>query len=268
MRTLDLSKFQAGSGLAGILKSLQGAITYGYSWQQSRKNQEELVEILGSVLGNECVLLRDVNIPKVNRPIPMVLVTPAEVMVINPKSQQGFFRAEGKFWGELGRNDQYRPAAVNLIRETWLYQKTVEGYFKQHNFTAPMDRGVMIFVSPETVVESIRPRVRIIQADGIKNFAREISATSPVFSDMDFKAAVNLLSHPKLPQKTKKKKQPSIDLMQPPPMAEPLAKVDESITKVARKANFTRKEWIIVGILAALLIVVLITLIFLVTFFS
>ena len=102
MRTIDLSKYQSPSGVSGIMKSLQGAMSYGYSWQQSRKNQEELIEILGSVLGNECVLLRDVNIPKVSRPIPMVLVTPSTVMVVNPKSQHGFFRAEGTTWSELG----------------------------------------------------------------------------------------------------------------------------------------------------------------------
>jgi len=267
MRTIDLSKYKSESGFGGIFKAIQGSLSYGYSWQQSRKHQEELVEILGSVLGNECVLLRDVNIPKVTRPIPMVLVTPATVMVINPKSQKGFFRAEGKFWGELGRNDEYRPAPVNLIRETWLYQKTIEGYFKQHNFTAPMDRGVMIFVSPETVVESIRPRVRIIQADGIKNFARELSIAKPVFSNVDFKTAVNLLSHPKLPPK-REKKAPPVDLMEPAPLSEPMAKVDETVTKAARKINFTRKEWIIIGVLSALLIVVLTALIILVTFFS
>lgn len=268
MRTIDLSKFHSESGVSGIFKSLQGAMTFGYSWQQSRKYQEELIEILGSVLGNECVLLRDVNIPKVNRPIPLVLITPSTVMVINPKSQEGFFRAEGKFWGELGRNDQYRPAAKNLIRETWLYQKTIEGYFKQHNFTAPMDRGVMIFVSPETVVESIRPRVRIIQADGIKNFARELSIAKAVFSDMDFKAAVNLLTHPKLPKRTKQKKDLPPELLEPAPLSEPLDKVDQSITKVARKINFTRREWIIIGVLSALLIIVLVILVSLVTFFS
>lgn len=268
MRTIDLSRYQAKSGISGIIKNLQGSVTYGYAWQESRKNQEELVEILGSVLGNECVLLRDVNIPKVNRPIPLVLITPATVMVINPKSQQGFFRAEGKFWGELGRNDQYRPAANNLIRETWLYQKTIEGYFKQHNFIAPMDRGVMIFVSPETVVESIRPRVRIIQADGIKNFARELSIAKAVLSDIDFKAAVNLLTHPKLPDRSMQKKALPPELMEPLPLSEPLTKVDEGITKVARKVNFTRREWIIIGVLSALLIIVLIVLIALVTFFS
>ena len=268
MRTIDLSKYQAESGVSGILKKIQGSVSFGYSWQQSRKNQEELVEILGSVLGNDCVLLRDVNIPKVNRPIPLVLITPAKLLVINPKSQQGFFRAEGKRWDELGRNDEYRPAANNLIRETWLYQKTIEGYFKQHNFSVPMDRGVMIFVSPETVVESIRPRVRIIQADGIKNFAREITIANTVFSNRDFKTAVNLLTNPKLPPKTTKKKEPPPELMEPPPLTEPLAKVDKGITKVARKANFTRREWIIVGVLALLLIIVLIALIMLVTFFS
>ncbi len=267
MRTIDLSKFKAEPGLTGMIKSLQGTLSYGYSWQQNRKYQEELVEILGSVLGNECVLLRDVNIPRVNRPIPLVLITPASVMVINPKSQKGFFRAEGKFWGELGRNDEYRPAPVNLIRETWLYQKTIEGYFKQHYFTAPTDRGVMIFVSPETVVESIRPRVRIIQADGIKNFARELSIAKPVLSNVDFKAAVNLLTHPKLPPK-REKQAPPIELIEPAPLSEPLAKVDEGLTKAARKINFTRKEWIIIGVLSALLIIVLIVLIALVTFFS
>jgi hypothetical protein len=242
-------------------------MSYGYSWQQSRKNQEELIEILGSVLGNECVLLRDVNIPKVNRPIPLVLVTPATVMVINPKSQQGFFRAEGKFWGELGRNDQYRPAANNLIRETWLYQKTIEGYFKQHNFTAPMDRGVMIFVSPETVVESIRPRVRIIQADGIKNFARELSIAKAVFSDMDFKAAVNLLSHPKLPPKSKQQKAPPVELLEPLPMDDEPDIVDETIAKATRTFNFSRREWVIIGVLAFLLVVVFIVLAALITMF-
>ena len=268
MRTIDLSKYSSESGLGRMVKSLQGALSFGYSWQQSRKNQEELVEILGSVLGNECVLLRDVNIPKVNRPIPLVLITPAQVMAINPKSQKGFFRAEGKFWGELGRNDEYRPAPINLIRETWLYQKTIEGYFKQHNFTAPMGRGVMIFVSPETVVESIRPRVRIIQADGIKNFARELSIEKPVLSNVDFKAAVNLLTHPKLPTKSQQKKEPPIELMEPAPLSEPIAKVDQEITKAARKINFTRKEWIIIGVLSALLIIVLIILITLVTLFT
>jgi len=268
MRTIDLSKYQAEPGLAGIFKSLQGSMSYGYSWQQSRKNQEEIIEILASVLGNECVLLRDVNIPKVNQPIPLVLITPATVLVINPKSQQGFFRAEGKHWEELKRNDEYRPAINNLIRETWLYQKTIEGYYKQHSFSVPMDRGVMIFVSPETVVESIRPRVRIIQADGIKNFAREISIAKPVLSDRDFKAAINLLTSPTLPKKSKKKPTPPPDLMEPQPLAEPLAKVDEGIVKVARKANFTRREWIIIGVLIALLIIVLIALIMLVTVFS
>jgi hypothetical protein len=249
-----------------MLKKLQGSLSYGYGWQQSRKSQEELAEILGTVLGNECVLLRDVNIPKVSRPIPLVLITPSLLLVINPKSLPGFFRAEGKRWEELGRNDEYSPASHNLIRETWLYQKTIEGYFKQHNFSAPMDRGVMIFVSPETVVESIRPRVRVVQADGIKNFARELSIAKPVFSDRDFRAAVKLLTNPRLPVKKKKQKEPPLELMEPAPVPESIAKVDEGINKVAQKANFTRREWIVVGVLAALLIIVLIVLIVIVTF--
>jgi hypothetical protein len=263
MRTVDLSKFISESGISGFLKTLQGMISYGWSWRQSRRSQEDLIEVLETVLGNDCVMLRDVMIPRVGRPIPLVLITPASLMVINPKSQQGFFRAEGKRWEELGRNDEYRLASNNLIRETWLYQKTIEGYLKQHNFSAPTDRGVMIFVSPETVVESIRPRVRVIQADGIKNFARELAISKPVFSDMDFRSAVRLLSEPRLPKKQPRKKIPQ-ELEEGVP--EPLAKVDESIEKVTRRVNFTRREWTIIGVLIALLIIVLIALIALVVF--
>lgn len=261
MRTIDLSKFQTEPGIAGIFNTIQGIFSYGWYWQQSRKNQEELVEILDTVLGNDCVLLRDVNIPHVGRPIPVVLLTPASLMVINPKSQQGFFRAEGKRWEELGRNDEYQLSSNNMIRETWLYQKTIEGYLKQHNFSIPAERGVMIFVSPETHVETIRPRVRVIQADGIKNFARELAISKPVFSDIDFRSAVKLLSNPQLPTKEKSKKAPQ-GITSPVPDA--VAKVDESLGKVTNRINFTRKEWTIVGGLVALVIIVLIILITLV----
>jgi hypothetical protein len=268
MRTIDLSKFQDESGSSNIVQTIQGLLTYGWSWQQNRKSQEELIEILETVLGNDCVLLRDVNIPKVNRPIPIVLITPAMLLVINPKSQQGFFRAEGKRWEELGRDDEYRLAQTNLIRETWLYQKTVEGYLKQHNFSAPMDRGVMIFVSPETVVESIRPRVRVIQADGIRNFARELAISKPVFSDMDFRTAVKLLTDPRLPDKTKKKVVPEFLEPEPTELDQTMAKVDESLGKVTRKINFTTREWVVVALLVVGVIVVLIALIMLIMFTS
>ena len=49
MRTIDLSKYQAEPGAAGIFKTLQGVLSYGWSWQQNRKSQEELVELLETV---------------------------------------------------------------------------------------------------------------------------------------------------------------------------------------------------------------------------
>ena len=60
-------------------------------------------------------------------------------------------------------------------------------------------------------------------------------------------------------------KRPPVEELEPV-MPEPLAKVDESIEKVTRKANFTRREWVIIGSLIALLIIVLIALIGLIVF--
>ncbi len=261
MRTIDLSKYKAESGIQAFFKNIQGSLKYGFNWRSSRRSQEELIEILDTVLGNEVIMLRDVNIPRVELPIPMVMIAPSGLHVINPKSQRGFYRAEGKRWEELGRNDEYQLSAVNLIRETWLYHKTIEGYFKQHRFSAQMDRGVMIFVNPETHVETIRPRVRVIRADGITNFAREVAVSKPAFSDMDLREAVKLLTKPRLPKK-EKKPPPDPELLpdsSPPPTV--LDEGIEKITEVTEKARFTRREWAIIGSLIALVIVVLVVLI-------
>ena len=268
MRTIDLSKYQAESGIVAAFKNLQGILSYGFSWYQSRKSQEELIPILDSVLGNNFVLLRDINIPKVNHPIPLVLIAPSGLYVINPKNISGYFRAEGKRWEKLGRNDEYELDPNNLIRETWLYTKTIEGYFKQHNFSVKMDRGIMIFVSPETSVESIRPRARVIRADGIINFAREIATEKAIFSDIDLRTALNLLTKPRLPKKTKKEVKEVPEEPKNIPAPKP-SKFDENIEKIGQvtdRANFTRREWVIIGILIALVILVLVALITFVIF--
>ena len=78
---------------------------------------------------------------------------------------------------------------------------------------------------------------------------------------MDFGTVIRLLSKPKLPDKNKKKNIPQDMLDTSPDIA---VKVDESLGRVTNKINFTRREWIIVGSLVALLIVVLVILITLV----
>ena len=69
-------------------------------------------------------------------------------------------------------------------------------------------------------------------------------------------------------RKTKKKRQPTPEILEPaePEIPEALAKGVESIDKATRKANFTRREWIIVALLIVGVIAVLVALIMLVLF--
>lgn len=262
MKTRDLSPYHAESKPLSLIKTLQGILTQGWGWYQSRQAQEELILALDEVLSDECLMLRDVTIPRVPKPIPLVLISPAGLTVINPKAVQGFFRAEGKRWETLGRNDEYQLASNNLIRETWLYEKTIEGYLKKHNFKAPTNRSALIFVNPETDIESIRPRVKVIRADGIINFARQLAVAKPVFTDIDFRNTVKLLSQPRLPKETSQKN-PAAPVPQDTSPAVP-KQVDESIEKISQAVNFNRREWIILISMAVLLIIVLIILITLV----
>lgn len=126
----------------------------------------------------------------------------------------------------------------------------------------------MIFVSPETSVESIRPRARVIRADGIINFAREIATEKAIFSDIDLRTALNLLTKPRLPKKPKKEVKEVPEEPKNIPAPKP-SKFDENIEKIGQvtdRANFTRREWVIIGILIALVILVLVALITFVIF--
>lgn len=256
MKTIDLTKFQADSPVTSVLKTIQGILTHGWSWYRTRRSQAELIPNLDSVFSDECVLLRNVNLPKAGQPIPLILITPAGIVVINPKNQKGYFRAEGKKWEVMGRGEEYHPAQVNLIRETWLYQKTVEGYLKRHNFKAPDLSGALIFVSTETDVESISPIVKVVRADGIKNFARKLAISRPAFTDLDLKTVLKLLTKPTLPKEQKKPPQKKA----PPPEVEP-SQFETRLNNLVDAVNFTRQEWIILGILLVLVILVLIALI-------
>lgn len=263
MKTRDLSKYQAESNVLAFLKNIQGILAQGWSWYQSRKSQEELITILDEVLSDECLMLQNVNLPKVSKPIPLVLITPSGLNVINPKNHLGYYRAEGKRWEELRKNDEFELAPTNLIRETWLYEKTIEGYFKKHRFKVPTHRSALIFVNPETHIESIRPRVKVIRADGIFNFARKLAIAKPAFTDIDFRNAVKLLTQPELPKEPNKKTKPEPYTEEPEQTIPP--KVEENIEKVSSRINLNRREWTIIITLGVLLIIVLIALILLIT---
>lgn len=256
MKTIDLTPYKNDSDVLSTLKTLQGIIVQGWSWYQSRKSQKKLISILDDILSDECVLLRNVNLPKAGKPIPLVLVAPSGTTVINPKDKKGFFRAEGKKWEVMGQGEEYKPAFNNLIHETWVFQKTIEGYLKRHNFKAPNLSGALIFVSTETHIESISPIVKVIRADGIKNFARRLAISKPEFTDLDFRNLIKLLTNPALPEK---KKAP-IPEEEPSPQAEPF-RFEEKLNDLVDVVNFSRKEWIIIGILIIFVILVLIALI-------
>ncbi len=256
MKTIDLTPYQADSPITSTLKMIQGIIVQGFSWYQTRKSQEKLISILDDVLSDECVLLRNVNLPKAGKPIPLVLVAPSGTTVINPKNKKGFFRAEGKKWEVMGQGEEYKPAFNNLIHETWVYQKTVEGYLKRHNFKVPNLNGALIFVSTETHIESISPIVKVIRADGIKNFARRLAISKPAFTDLDFRNLLKLLTKPTLPQKEKRPTQ-----KKPSPEVVESTQIEERLNSLVDAVNFTRREWIVIGILLVFVILVLIGLI-------
>lgn len=256
MKTIDLTPYQADSPITSTLKMIQGIIVQGFSWYQTRKSQEKLISVLENVLSDECVLLRNVNLPKAGKPIPLVLVAPSGTTVINPKNKKGFFRAEGKKWEVMGQGEEFKPAFNNLIHETWVYQKTVEGYLKRHNFKVPNLSGALIFVSTETNIESISPIVKVVRADGIKNFARRLAISKPAFTELDFRNLLRLLTNPTLPKEDKK----PVEVDAPSPRVEP-SQIEEKLNSLIDTVNFNRREWIIIGILLAFVIVVLIALI-------
>ncbi len=232
------------------------------------KAQEAVIERMGRILDNRFTLLRHwPGFPADALP-GVVLVGPGGVWVLHISPVRGVFRAEGPRWeGDNGRGE-YKPARPNLIEAAQRLQTAAADALAGLE-DAPAPEAAVLLVQAGAHVDSRRPAVRVVPADGIDRFfAAQLKVQPPLGGDM-LSRILERLQNPSGEEPTISEVAfAHLDGRLPEQPARPPSRLEQVgsqppavIRRIDRRTNFTPRQWIIVGVLLAVNIIVVVIII-------
>lgn len=273
MKLIDYTRQPKTPGfLQEWLERLQAWVPF---WFSEKIAHERLVARLNRDLDNRFLLLK--NLPLGDSPelTPYVLIGPPGLVVLNVSTQKGIYRARDESWWELSKTSRrYQPAHHNLIRQTLGLTQRFKTFLEQQSFSCPALLPVLLFTDPGVHVETSRPAVRIVLADGIKNLIANLLQGDEVLPPHQIRVLADFLDRAARPEQV-------VDLLgdQEDFFGKDLIKQEEkplpktsmpvpqlNLPPVLEKMGLTRDQWIGVALLAVITMLVLGGLIFFVLF--
>lgn len=244
-------------------------------WFTEKLAHERLVARLNRDLDNRFLLLKNLPLGDSPEVTPYILIGPPGLVVLNVSTQKGIYRARDESWWELSKTSRrYQPARHNLIRQTMGLTQRFKTFLEQQSLPCPVLLPVLLFIDPGVHVETSRPAVRIVLADGIKNLIANLLQNDDVLAPNQIRVLADFLDRAARPEQV-------VDLLddqedffgkdlikeeeKPVPKA-PAPVPQLNLPPVLEKMGLTRDQWIGVVLLAVITMIVLGGLIFFVLF--
>lgn len=277
MRIIEQSEFRNDEGEITLEDRIRGTLRFGFSWYGDMQAQEHFSVRLQRHLSDEHLLIRNAQLPGTDLIVPLILISPQGVRTVLASDRKGIFRAKKEKWYSFNsRSRRFRPTRPNMQSLAVSYAQAVHAYLQGHGVPLPEVEPVLAFTDPKTHVDTAQPEVRIIQADAFDHFASNLQKFQAIMDQEDIRDLAELILSPPTPE------------AEPAPQAAPEEVMDEEEAKPRRPApdeidpfrledspaaqrsragriNFSRNQWILVGLLALmefLIIIVLAALIF------
>jgi hypothetical protein len=202
MKTIDKTPLVDESGKLGFVQRVQGMLQFGLNWQVELQVQNVIITFFEKNLDKGYTLLHNVTLGQSGIMIPIILLGPAGIFVINLVYERGNYEASGDSWNEQSGN-QYKPARVNLIQETTHMARALQAFIERQGVQVPVDiEPVLIAGDPGVHLESTKPAIRVILIDGIKSFVAGLGNNGPVFNALTVNELVDRILEPRAPRKT------------------------------------------------------------------
>lgn len=198
MRIIDLSTHIISNSRLDVSGAL-GKVFKRADSASDPEAEKAVIETLERLLDNQYVMLRSVPLDDPEVPIPLVLVGPPGVRMLSASSIKGVFRAKEDAWEEMDDHTQhYKISRPNLLVRGQMMGRAVDTYLAARNFDLAPAEAVLIFTDPGIHVDTIRPIIRVVQADALDRFGAGM-AQSPAFLDKEtIQRIVNVLGGEKL----------------------------------------------------------------------
>jgi hypothetical protein len=258
MEIIDRSPYPLKEGKMSFMDRMRGSLEYGFSWYAELQAQESIITSMSRLLGNDYVAMHRVTLPETDITIPLMAVGPTGLYILYVTPLAGVYRAKGENWliQESGRG--MRNARPNLLARTQLMGRAVEVYLKRNGCNVTVQTALLCS-SPKMFVESVRPSTRVILSDAIEKFISSWGQDSASLGAEEVRHITDLLTNPPKPVEPVAA-EPAVIENQPavPPLESKSVKKRSSIEAAFGKVNFTSRQWIMIGVLVALLVCLLV----------
>jgi len=270
MKRIECSEFRDEEGIISLESRIRGTMQHGLKWYGEMEAQNEAFNKLSKTLGREHLAIFNLPLPDTTTTIPMLLLSPQGVRVILPCPAIGVYRAKGEAWMKYGggRSRRFAPVRPNLQSRVLMMAQQVHTYLQEKGYALPEVEAILLFTNPKTHVDTADPRARIVQADAIDHFAANVNQFQAIMNQDDILELTEVLTKPTRP------KEEQIPESVPEPAREPRsvdpihlpedspAELDAAFDMDAspltpRKERslkrsrfpFSRRQWILLGIL-------------------
>jgi hypothetical protein len=193
----DYSAFVDEKGEIPLVERIRGTLKYGSSWHADIQAQEMIIERMQTALSDEYIALRNLVLPGLDVPIPLVLIGPAGVKIIYVSAVKGIYQAKGEQWSVMNTNSRrFRPSRPNLItRALLLSQAALRHLERQELANIPLD-SINFFADPGIHVDTKSPATRIVMIDALDRYIASIIQSPAVITAERVQKVVDVLTRP------------------------------------------------------------------------
>lgn len=182
MEIADRTPFRNESGVIDIFGRIQGTLKFGLNWYPRLQAQNIVIAVLDKVLGSNFILLRNITLPDTDIDLPMVLIGPPGLYLINVTNERGVYRARDDEWGTMA-GEKFVPASINLVQRTVKLGRVLQIYLDRAGYKDVLIVDpILMAANPGMHIESVRPTARIVMSDALERFAISMNQARPIMN--------------------------------------------------------------------------------------
>lgn len=218
MKIIDKTPLLNENGELGLTQRVQGMFQYGFNWLNELQAQKAIISYLDKQLDKGYTLIRNYTLGKSGITVPIILLGPTGIQVIQVAYLRGRFEAKGEEWN-MEAGEGYKPAPVNLVQQTLRMARAARAFIERQGSHIPVEiEPVLIAGNPGMHIESARPAVRVLLIDGVKSYVSSLAAGQPVLTPEKVFELTDRLLNPHPPRKASRPA--AARAVQPPPAGE------------------------------------------------
>lgn len=193
MHLIDQTPYQSKDGTFTFAQRVQATLDMGGAWYRDVMAQRDALVVFERILDNRFILLRNIALPGVEVRIPLILVGPTGIWVLNVSGLRGVYRAKEDAW-TINTGGQFKRAKPNLIQRVELYARSLEAHLYKSGLPAAAVKPALLFTDPGLHVDVANASVRVVMSDALDRFLSGVMQDRSELSAMAIQDIVHKLT--------------------------------------------------------------------------